>query len=549
MQSTGQTSTHELSFVPMQGSAMTYAMKRSFLFKRLGGTGVALYEAPARPATRRSLPGWVCALGGLTLLAAFVRFAGLGHQSFWYDEAWTDYLVRLRPGELLTLVPRTESTPPLYYMVAWAWVRVFGRDEAGLRSLSALAGTLTVPVAYATGTTLATRRVGLVVAALAATSPLLVWYSQEARSYMLLVLLAALSLLCFAHARQRPSRVWLVGWAGASVAALATHYFAVFVVAPEAVLLLAARPVACGPERRRALAAVGIAALAGAGLLVLAIGQRNHGNAGWIRDIPLGHRLGELPRELLAGFPPAVPWVPVVGGALILAAIALLLSRGEARERRAALLAGGIGAAALLAPLALAAGGLDYLLTRNVLVAWLPFALVVAAGLGARRAARLGALLTAGLCAVSLVAVDAVAHDADVQRPPWRTLSATLGAPRSGRAIVLVHAGFGLPLAVYRPGTWLMERLAAPLREIDVVTGDEPNTRFVWWGAVGGIARARLPLRPPAAGFASAGRVRAGDLTVTRFVAARRITVRWQTLRRGRGTVVLLDRERSPVPP
>jgi hypothetical protein len=26
MQSTGQTSTHELSFVPMQGSAMTYAM-------------------------------------------------------------------------------------------------------------------------------------------------------------------------------------------------------------------------------------------------------------------------------------------------------------------------------------------------------------------------------------------------------------------------------------------------------------------------------------------------------------------------------------------
>lgn len=506
-------------------------------------------EIGVRRATTR-VPAWAAALGALTLLAGAVRFIGLGHQSFWYDEAWTDYLVRLRPGELLKTVPQTESTPPLYYMVAWAWVRVFGRDEAGLRSLSALAGTLTVPVAYATGATLATRRVGLIVAALAGTSPILVWYSQEARSYMLVVLLAALSLLCFAHARETPTRGWLAAWAVTSIAAFATHYFAVFIVASEAVLLLAsARASARGAGRQHALLAAGSVALAGAGLLVLAMAQRNHGNAGWIRGIPLGHRLGELPRELIAGFPPAVPWVPVAGGALVLAAIALLLTRGEVRERRAALLAGGIAAAALLVPLALAAGGIDYVLTRNLLVAWLPLALVVAAGLGVRRAARLGTLLTAGLCAVSLVAVDAVARDSDLQRPPWRALDAALGPQRPERAIVLVHAGFGLPLAVYRPGTWLMKRPVARLREIDVVTGDEPNTPFVWWGAVGGIARSRLPVHPPAAGFAEAGRVRAGDLTVTRFVSTRPIAVRWRTLRHGRGTVVLLDREHSPVPP
>jgi mannosyltransferase len=498
-------------------------------------------------ATRR-LPAWALALGALTLLAAVLRFTRLGHQSFWYDEAWTDYLVRLRPGELLKTVPQTESTPPLYYIVAWAWVRLLGRDEVGLRSLSALAGTVTVPIAYAAAATLATRRVGLVVAALAATSPLLVWYSQEARSYMLLVMLAALSLLCFARAREAPTRGRLAAWALASIAALATHYFAVFVVAPEAVLLLAALAPTRGAELRRVLVAVAAVALAGAGLLVLAVGQRNRGNAGWIKKIPFGHRLGELPRELLAGFPPAVPWVPVAGGVLVLAALALLLARGEARERRAALLAAAVGLVAIALPLLLAAAGLDYFLTRNVLVAWLPLALVVAAGLGARRAGALGPLLAAALCALALVPVVAVARDADLQRPPWRTLNSVLGPPRAGHAIVLLRAGFGLPLAVYRPGTWLMKRPVARLREIDVVGGDEPNTPFVWWGAIGGIARSRLPRHPPAAGFRYAGRTQAGDLIVMRFVAARPLAVRFQALHRGRGTVVLLDLERSPVP-
>lgn len=498
----------------------------------------------------RGVSGWMLALGALTLLAGVVRFAGLGHQSFWYDEAWTDYLVRLHPGELLKTIPKTESTPPLYYMIAWAWVRVVGRDEVGLRSISALAGTATVPIAYAAAATLATRRIGLVAAALAATSPILVWYSQEARSYILMVMLAALSLLCFARARATPTRGWLAAWGVSSAAALATHYFAVFVVAPEAVLLLAAFAPARGagvtPALRRTLAAVGGVTLVGAGLSLLALGQ--HKNARWINGIPLGHRLGELPREFVAGFPPAVPWVAVAGGAIALAAVVLLVVRGERRERLGALVAGAIGAAAILIPLALTAGGVDYLLTRNVLVAWLPLAIVVAAGLGARRAAWPGTLLAVCLCAISLLAVDAVARHPDLQRPPWRTLATVLGPQRAGRAILIPRAGFGLPLAVYRSGTWLMRSPVAPLREIDVVTASSPNTPFVWWGGIRSIPHLRPWSRPPAPGFALAGRTRAGELTVSRFLAPHPIPVAMRTLRLAPATVVLLDRVHSPVP-
>ena len=85
-----------------------------------------------------------------TILGALLRFWALGAQSYWSDEAVTALLVRMDFREMLDLIPKSESTPPLYYAVAWPWVRVFGSDESGLRSLSALVGTAAVPLAAAT---------------------------------------------------------------------------------------------------------------------------------------------------------------------------------------------------------------------------------------------------------------------------------------------------------------------------------------------------------------------------------------------------------------
>ena len=125
----------------------------------------------------------MAAVACLVALAAALRFYGIGHQGFWFDEANTAQLMQFSPGKMLGLISQSESTPPLYYCVAWVWARVLGDGEAGLRSLSAVAGVLAVPVAYAAGARLMTRRAGLIAAALTACSPLLIWYSQEARSY------------------------------------------------------------------------------------------------------------------------------------------------------------------------------------------------------------------------------------------------------------------------------------------------------------------------------------------------------------------------------
>jgi uncharacterized membrane protein len=67
---------------------------------------------------------------------------------------------------------------------------------------------------------------------------MLIWYSQEARAYALFVLLTALSLLYFVRALDRGTRRDFVLWGAFSALALATHYFAAFLIAAEALWLL-----------------------------------------------------------------------------------------------------------------------------------------------------------------------------------------------------------------------------------------------------------------------------------------------------------------------
>ena len=94
---------------------------------------------------------WALGVVALTALGAALRFATLDLQSFDFDEAFTvGPVLGGSFGAMLDAIPRTESTPPLYYALAWLWTQAFGVGEVGVRSLSALLGTALVPVAFGT---------------------------------------------------------------------------------------------------------------------------------------------------------------------------------------------------------------------------------------------------------------------------------------------------------------------------------------------------------------------------------------------------------------
>src|SRR5262245_31056644 len=257
------------------------------------GARLRLFEATREWAAARSREFWIVA--GLSILAAGLRFATLGVQSYHHDEIVTvNRILPLGFGDAMQAVRESESAPPLYYALAWAWTQLTGTGEVGLRSLSALAGVATVPVAYLIGAELRDRRAGIAAAALVAANPMLIWYSQEGRSYALFALLCAASLLYFLRALKAGRSRDLTIWGVVSALALATHYFAVFPVAVEAVWLALRR----GKESARGLSIVAFTALL---LAPLAIDQRSAGHAEWIADHALGHRLWETVATFLTG--------------------------------------------------------------------------------------------------------------------------------------------------------------------------------------------------------------------------------------------------------
>jgi mannosyltransferase len=411
------------------------------------------------------------ALVGITVLGAVLRFSTLGRQSFWFDEAVTVNLVRSSLRGMLDALPRTETTPPLFYVVAWLWSRVFGTSEIGLRSLSALVGTAAIPVAFAAARELVSTRAALLTAGLVATSPLLVWYSDEARSYSLLVLTSALSVFLFARALRNPSRVRLLGWVVACVLAIWTHYFAIFLVASEVSLLL----VRSATRRATLVCAAGIG-LATAALVPLVRRQEEAGHAAWIAQEPLGQRAREVVHQGLLGVLPLAHVGWLVGG-LCLVLLSFLAFVSTAEERAGARTAGLLAVGCLALPLLAALVGKDYWFYRNLIGGWIPLAIVLAAGLASVRSRVVGPALGVALIALSAAVTVITLSRHSLQRDDWRGLANCLGARQPTRALVLAPGYERIALGLYRPGLREMRLGGSVISEIDFVRGLPERSR------------------------------------------------------------------------
>jgi hypothetical protein len=265
----------------------------------------------------------------------------------------------------------------------------------------------------------------------------------------MLALLCAVSLLYCVRALRYGRRRDLTAWGIASALALGTHYFAVFPLVGEALLLWRRRG-------RLTLHGLWIVALAGVLLAPLAIHQMSYGHAEWIGNFTLGHRLWETAATFVSGETgdiigrpeqPALAFAPL---ALCLGAFALLAWRGSREERRAAALPLTVGLVAVGIPLvlALASTSKDYVLARNLLPALLPLLIVVAVALSIERARRLANVIAALLIAYWLAFSVWVDFDPNLQRPDWSAVAERLGEPQHPRATVTWTLGEA-PLRYY----------------------------------------------------------------------------------------------------
>jgi mannosyltransferase len=495
-----------------------------------GAPGTAPALAPARD--RKRWLQWpapeAVMLAGLVALGAALRFATLGDRSFWVDEGFTLALARRDLGGAVQVWRHFEANPPLYPLLAWLWLKAFGEGEVAVRSLSAVVGTATIPLAYAVTARLATKRAGLIAALLVAVSALDVWFSQDARPYALVVLTAGLSFLAFLRAREHPSPRPLAWWGVASALALLSHYFAVYLVAAEALWLLAEHPL----RRRATLAATALPAATFLALLPVALTQRSaNGGVPFIGATSYVSRVAGLPAQYVVAFqPPAQVAVSVIAFLAIPVAAWLVLRRTGPDERPGAAVAAAVGMVALLGPLVVGLlPGLDFAYTRYTVSAFIPLLAVVAIGLGARRAGLPGAAALAWLVGFS-VAIDLITADhSKFDHEDWRAAARALPPVPGKRLIVPTPDAGSLVLRVYVPGARPSPATSFTASEIDVV-GLPPPYRQI--GRAPRPPRSPSPPAPP--GFALAVRRTAPTFTLLRYRASRPTSV-------SRGELAALD--------
>jgi 4-amino-4-deoxy-L-arabinose transferase-like glycosyltransferase len=387
-------------------------------------------------------------LVGLMLVATVLRFATITGQSYWLDESQAVHELRLPFGAMLHAWSTTEWNPPLYLLIAWPWAKLLGTGELALRALSALLGVAVVPLLYLSGRELVSRRAGLMAAGLTAVNPFMIWYSQEAREYMLLVALCSASLWCFARAWRAPTGRALLWWAVVSALALLTQYFAGFLVAAEGLLLV------YRARNRASVAALASMAVVLAPFVPHVIPHVRR-PTGFIVQVALSVRLQQLPVSF--GLFPVYQGSGTHYGLIAAAGIAamlipLLLVGLPDAELRGAGVAALLAAAVIGIPLVLALAGHDNFIARGLMPAWPPLAVVIGAACAAPRARVFGTAFALLLGALFVYGYVRVNSDAQFQKPDVRAVASQLGRSSRPRAIVAYGDQFTTgPLSVYMP--------------------------------------------------------------------------------------------------
>ncbi len=212
-----------------------------------------------------------------TAIAFILRFTNLDSKPLWTDEFSTLVFslgnsfrgvpidraidlstllepLQLGPGagiaDVLNHLLLESNHPPVYFMLAHWWMRLFGPAEDSLvwigRALPALLGAISVPAIYFLGKfAFSSPLVGQCAAAMMAVSPYGIYLAQEARHYTLGILLVIASLFCLALAAKKlqqraPLPIWAVLlWVVVNCLGIAVHYFFALTLCAEAIALIA----------------------------------------------------------------------------------------------------------------------------------------------------------------------------------------------------------------------------------------------------------------------------------------------------------------------
>ena len=184
------------------------------------------------------------ALSAILIVGGVLRFYGLSIQSVWSDELASWYFSHTDGAAQVFQRVQEDIHPPGYFLLLHFTQKFIGDSAWALRLPSAIAGWFSIAAIYFLGRRIYSGREGLIAALFLAVFWAPVYYSQEARSYSLLILFSILTtyfwwglLQNLRERRTLPIVEALLYVASAMVCAY-LHYFGAFLVALQGVALL-----------------------------------------------------------------------------------------------------------------------------------------------------------------------------------------------------------------------------------------------------------------------------------------------------------------------
>ena len=171
-------------------------------------------------------------------LAAFLRFYKLDLQSLWVDELFSANLSspNLSFTEVLNNFKKT-AHPPFYFILLFLFTKIFGGTSIAIKSLSAILGVLGVLSIYKLGKELLNKNIGIIASGLLAFNYFHIYYSQEARMYALLFLLATWSFYLLVKFIKEPSIRKAIYFGIFASLVIHTHYFGLLILGAQISIL------------------------------------------------------------------------------------------------------------------------------------------------------------------------------------------------------------------------------------------------------------------------------------------------------------------------
>lgn len=175
----------------------------------------------------------------IVLVATGLRLIAV-NQSLWLDEAISvQTAVNYSTiGIISQFIPK-DFNPPLYYLILHFWLTIFPSTEFFIRLPSIIFALLTLVFVYkVSNITYKETKISILAMVLLATSPLHIYYSQEARMYSLATLLAVISVYWLFRLLRDP--IWhnILWYVVSTILMVYTHYLAWLLIIGQGLYVL-----------------------------------------------------------------------------------------------------------------------------------------------------------------------------------------------------------------------------------------------------------------------------------------------------------------------